>query len=444
MLRPFGKIRIKNVQLVPVTNPGYQLYLSQYKTEKKADVVYNKPAKKKAQIMGYLLELAVRDWVSASQFYIEENIIHYQVGSAKKQEDRWKELDYVLRHGTNLTIGEVKVSTSEKGLVKKACEQLSYSRELLSQISGTVKMQIIRIDLNFQNTIEPLDEFHPEFHKSRFRIHELEGQKFQILHLSAQDVFNYGVKRKVIKSPEIFEPVIYETELRHQRRQIKELIKAKKKELYEISNVDELDIQQNEISLLEKDLFHLDIKITLSQEGWTQITCKNQDEFKTLTELLGEEIADVNSVDAYCDRTNGFRTGNPNAKYISIYNGSETEEVELKLLDAEQVYLRLSDEQQDELQSIYFVPHEYSQVDKVSYPLLSKVRHRKFHYSNTLLNNKDSNNKSLLQFEHVIRESQPTTILLKPRDVLIYDNQRMLRQTERKESGFLTKLLVLE
>ena len=208
--------------------------------------------------------------------------------------------------------------------------------------------------------------------------------------------------------------------------------------------MDELDIQQNEISLLEKDLFHLDIKITLSQEGWTQITCKNQDEFKTLTELLGEEIADVNSVDAYCDRTNGFRTGNPNAKYISIYNGSETEEVELKLLDAEQVYLRLSDEQQDELQSIYFVPHEYSQVDKVSYPLLSKVRHRKFHYSNTLLNNKDSNNKSLLQFEHVIRESQPTTILLKPRDVLIYDNQRMLRQTERKESGFLTKLLVLE
>ena len=435
-----GKIGLKHIALVSESDPIYQLYLSRYKTEKKEDVVYNKPARKKSETMGFLLELAVKDWAKKSPFFIEEKIISYQFTSSTDK--KWKELDYVLKQGGRLIIGEVKTSSSSKGRVVEACKQLSYSKELLSHISNSVTMQIIRIDLNFKNATEPFDEFNQDFQKSKFRTYEWGGQKFQLLYLCAQDVFNYGVENKIIKSPEIFEPAVYETNLLHQRRQTKELLKEKNKELIEISNVDELENIQNEIGQLQGSVFHYDIKINLSHQGYDQIQNKSEEEYKSIINELGERFIPGKIEDSFCERTNGFSMDDPNAKYITYYNGSN-QEVEFNLLDAERVYLRLSDEQQSELQSINFVAENTLQEQRDSLPLLRKFPYRKFYYSNTLLREEDGNNKSLQQFEHVVRQSEPVKVLLNPGDILIFDNHRMLHRNCIGHLEGLVKSLVL-
>ncbi len=430
------KQNFRNVQLVTVTDPFYMIYLSQYKTEKKADVVYDKPVRLKSDVMGYLLELAIMGWVKNSGICLTEKIITYEYGFGKRQNKMFKELDYVLRIDKKYFVGEVKVSSTTKGNVSKACEQLSFSKELLSNIADSVTTQIIRVDLNFKNATEPFDEFNDDFLKSTFRDYELNEQKFKLLYLSARDVFNYGTKNKIIQSPEIFEPVVYETDLLHQRRQSKDELKHKKKALLEIGSTDELESIQTEITQLEKKIFLDDIKINLSQQGWVYLNDKSENDFNLILDHLGQNAKEEIQSDNFCERTNGFCTDERKTKFVSFYCTSE--ETEFNLLDAERVYLRLTDEQQAELQNIQLV------ADKESYPLLAKIPHRKFYYSNKLLRNKDSDNKSLKQFEHVVKNSQPIKVALKPNDILIFDNHRMLHKKINVGSDNLIKKTVSE
>lgn len=365
---------VNNVQLVSEQDPFYQLYMSRHKSEKMSDVVYDKPVRKKANIMGYLLELTVRHWVSGLPSFIEEKIISFREGSNERQEPRWRELDYVLKAGNRYTIGEVKVSLREKNISNDAFEQVSNSREILSQISNSVNMQIIKIDLNFKNATEPFDKFHNDFKNVKFRTYEWEGLKFQILYLSAKDVFDYGVARGIIKSPEIFEPIIYEMDLKHERRQIKEKLKNKKKELLEISNVDALEAIQNDIDSLRKQLFPLEVKINLSEQGWSHITNRNQDDYNLIVDDLGQNIG-LNNQTNYCTKTNGFSSDHPMAKFVSFYNSSG-KGIEFSLLDAELVYIRLLDGQQRELQKIEFLADDINMEGTgSSYPLFSKFPH---------------------------------------------------------------------
>ena len=149
--------------------------------------------------MGYLLELIIREWVKKSGLYLDEKIIGWQQIEDGKSSKLIKELDYVLLKDKIHIIGEVKVSLSENGNVPKACKQLSTSKELLSKTLHTITLQIIIIDLNFNNASEPFDEFNHDFLKSKFRNYEWNKQNFKILYLNARDVFYYGVQQKIIK-----------------------------------------------------------------------------------------------------------------------------------------------------------------------------------------------------------------------------------------------------
>ena len=151
MDQPIQKQHYRNVQLIKVTDPFYLIYLSQYKKEKKADIVYDKPVPLKSDVMGYLLELAIMGWVKNSGICLAEKIITYEKGFGKGHRKMFKELDYVLRRDKKYFVGEVKVSSSAKGNVSKACEQLSFSKELLNNITDNVTTQIIRVYLNFKN-----------------------------------------------------------------------------------------------------------------------------------------------------------------------------------------------------------------------------------------------------------------------------------------------------
>lgn len=432
----------RNIQLIPLADSGYQNYLLQFKTEKKSEMVYDKPARKKSEIMGYLLELVVSEWVKRSKINLEERIITYEYGDGKKIKKIFKEVDYVLKQGKRFIVGEIKVSSSSNGMVTKACEQLTFSKELLSHLSNSVTMQIIRVDLNFQNATTPLDDFDDDFLKSNFRYYEWNDIEFEILHLNAQDVFNYGVRNKIIKSPEIFESVIYETGLIHLQRQAKIELKNLKKSVIEETNIDVVKSIEDSINQLELRIFLVEIESNLSQQGWAYLSNKDHEDFSFIVDYLGDNcIHDIQGED-FDSRVKGFCTEDKIAKFISYYCSED--EIEFDLLDAERVYLLLPEEQGYELQTIEFEIENPLQTEKVSYPLFSKFPCRKFFYSNKLVRPEDCENDSLKHFEYVINNSQPIKVLLKRNDILIFDNHRLLHKKNSTYLDHLQKRIVME
>ena len=431
-----SKTFIKKVQLISDDHPAFKKFLLRYKTKKEKDVVYDKPVKKKSAVMGYLLELSVRHWVKNSGFCLDEKIISWEQIDEGKCSKLFKELDYVLLKDKIHFIGEVKVSSTANGNVPVACKQLTASKELLSKIVNAMTLQIIRIDLNFNNPTEPFDEFNPDFLKVKFRDYEWNETKFKLLYLNAQDVFNYGVQNKIIKSPEIFQPAVYETELLHNRRQSNNELKEKRKLQVEVTAINEIENINSDIKQLERKIFLADIKINLSEKGWAHLPNANEEEFKIITDFIGNNIEQLNPIDNFCERTNGFCTDSPTTKFISLY--SNKEEIEIKLLDAELIYLRLPIEQGHELQNIEFT----SQSDNISFPLFNRFPTRKFSYSNKLARQTDSDNISLKQFEHVINKSEPTKVLLKPTGILIIDNHRIFHQRNLSTDNLKRKIIL--
>lgn len=433
---------IRNVQLVSVTDPLYLSNQAQYKEVKEVDVVYNKPVRHKSEIMGYLLEMTIRSWVKNSGISLNERVITYKHGSGVREKNLVRELDYVLGNEKKCIVGEVKVSSTGKGVVSKACAQLIYSKELLENIIDSVTMQIIRIDLNFNNATEPFDEFNNDFIKSCFRAYEFKDHKFQLLYLSAQDVFNYGVRNNIIQSPEIFDPMVSETNLLNNKRLLKVELKERKKALCEIDDFDQIKNIEKSISQIEEEIFLNNIKINLSQQGWAHLENRNEKDYNLIMDYLGNNIKQEIQSDDYCERTTGFLTEDQKIKYISFY--SLNAEVEINLLDAEQVHLKLPLEQRTELQNILFVSKSQALAEPVCYPLLIKIPYRKFYYSNNFLRNEDRESISLKQFEHVVNKSEPTKIQLKQNDILIIDNHRMLHRYNELLTGNIRKRKVTE
>lgn len=440
MDKQFSKIFIKKVQLISDAHPSYQKFMLRYKTKKEKDVVYDKPSNSKSGIMGYLLELSIREWVNKSGLCLNEKIICWEQIEDGKYSKLFKELDYVLLKGKTHFIGEVKVSLTENGNVPTACKQLSSSKELLAKILGAMTLQIIRIDMNFNNATESFDEFNPDFSKAKFRDYEWNEQKYQILYLNARDVFNYGVQNKVIMSPEIFEPAVYETDLLHNQKQLRKQLKENNDALLEISNTDELENIQSEITHLERKLFLGNVKLNLSQKGWIHLTNISADEFTAITNSISNSIEQANPTNDFCVKTNGYCTDKPTTKFLSLY--CDNAETEINLLDAERVYMRIPIEEGHDLQNIEFVVPDNS-LDKLkNFPLYSRFPTRKFFYSDSLLRQSDSENKSLQHYEQVINNSQPTKILLQLSDLLIIDNHRMLHQRTTNTDNLKRKIIL--
>ncbi len=430
----------RNIQLLKVDDPFYQIYLSQFKHERQKGVVYNKPIPKKSQTMGYLLELSIIDWVKKSKICLDEKIISFEYGYGKRHKRIFKELDYVLSRGKSLFVGEVKVSSSKNGSIFTACEQLTFSKELLSSLADSVTLQIISIDLNFKNTRQPFDIFSSDFTKVVFRDYEWKGFKFKLLYLNAQDVFNYGVQNKIINSPEIFQPVVYETDLLHNRRKNKNELKEKNKVLAEMSNPDEVEIISSEIKILEKKIFLDDVKINLSEKGWVRLTNLTIEDFATISNSLGSSIDQVSQLNGFCHRTKGFCTDSPTIKFISLF--CDSNETEINILDAERVYLRIPIEEGHKLQDIHFVFAEDSLNNLKSFPLFKRFPTRKFCYSDKLLEQSHTENKSLMHYEQVINNSQPTKLLLQIGDLLIIDNHRILHQRNNSIDKLKRKIIL--
>jgi hypothetical protein len=116
--------------------------------------------------------------------------------------------------------------------------------------------------------------------------------------------------------------------------------------------------------------------------------------------------------------------------------------LKINLLDAERVYQRIPNEEGHDLQNIEFLIPNSSLDDLKSNPLFNRFPTRKFFYSDKLLRQTDSENKSLKHYEQVINNSQPTKMLLQLGDILIIDNHRMLHQRTTNTDKLKRKIIV--
>lgn len=130
------------------------------------------------------------------------------------------------------------------------------------------------------------------------------------------------------------------------------------------------------------------------------------------------------------DKALGFHTDYHRAKYILWYCFEQTSEGgETLLVDALSIYYQLPEALKIELQNIQLFEHKVFDGDKEIYPMitLDYKGNIKIYYSFWLLNPEDKQKTSIQTFEKLIyNPSNIQTFRLKPQDILIIDNQRML------------------
>jgi hypothetical protein len=415
--------RLKFVKLVSPEDPTYlEHQKKKYKTEKQSDKVYNTPPRKKYQVMAGLLESTIKEWVRRSGLLNPNSIISLQYQNERNV--LWKELDFVVNQGNQLVIGEVKTSTGDDKVIKDACKQVDDSETLLKVNYKSMGKQIIWIDLNFRNTTEVLDEFKEDYLSMKFRNYTYDGNNYQYVHLSAKDVFDYGVKNNVILSPELMKPSLEEKQIRHERRVLKQKLKEIENGLDEVGSIDELEMYKSQLKELKEKKALLEIKLGVYENGWHHIRSLGNIAIKQILDSLGiTKDIQLNSGD-WQSSSSGFYSSDKEARYIAITNINQ-EPIEVNLLDAERVYLRLPIEQQHDLQHIQSISH----LTRKTHPLYIRNPEREFFYTGIFLNEEDCKRESLLNFEKVIRNSEPVEIKVYPGEVVIIDSYRMLVRT---------------
>lgn len=124
-----------------------------------------------------------------------------------------------------------------------------------------------------------------------------------------------------------------------------------------------------------------------------------------------------------------YHTDHHKAKYIVWYCYKQTDlGGESILMDAEKIYLQLSHESKEQLKTIELFEHKVFPDDQESYPFVSTGVNgeRKFYYSFWLVKEDDKRNPAMLEFQRLVRQTDPIILKLKERDVLIIDNHRVL------------------
>lgn len=321
------KSQIKNIQLVSPDNPFYRLYQSKFRSEKQKNVVDSSVIKTHSYTTSWVLEDVVREWIKSSGTMLEERIIMYDEYYAVNQFRRmFKELDYVLKQGDKLIIGELKVSTSNPRV--KASKQTFLSSEIIKKIAQSFEVQIIWVDLCTQYAKEAVSEFRPNFMKSVFQKFDYNEDKFtykhkfKFLHIDAKDIFKWGLENNHIKTPELVMAVLEESEIIGKIHCLKEDIILLRKDIKDnIENEKQIDNIKRSISIENA-------KLDIIQKGWT---VQNKELENPILENSNQTISYISN--KFCDN---FRTENQVVKYIVFDNFNLSE---IQLIDAIKVYI---------------------------------------------------------------------------------------------------------
>jgi len=121
-----------------------------------------------------------------------------------------------------------------------------------------------------------------------------------------------------------------------------------------------------------------------------------------------------------------FHTDHHKAKYIVWYCHKQTDDGgDSLLIDAEYIYSKLSINEQEDLKSVELFEHKIYSEDKSSFPFveIDENNNKQFHCS--LMDDKDKNKSAFIAFQDLVKETKPTKINLKKKDILIVDNHRI-------------------
>lgn len=228
---------MKNLRLISSEDPSFRKYTSSFKNVGKTG-----KEKTKSEMISHVLELATREWINNSITLFDKRIIAYDVfnNKFKKQETRFDEIDYVIKKGNDLIIGEVKSSYDEMKVISKASSQLIRKSNFLRKMGFNVRLQIIHFDLCFDESKRALHRFNEKFTLDEFSISKRNEVEFEYLHLSPIGIYDWGVRNGIIKTPELLYAAIAEAKKNFEGKVIKSDEKIKnmgKNGLYKPNNL---------------------------------------------------------------------------------------------------------------------------------------------------------------------------------------------------------------
>jgi len=180
----------------------------------------------------------------------------------------------------------------------------------------------------------------------------------------------------------------------------------------------------------------------LEKEGYIHLQNQDEESLNSIIERLGKVIM---TTDVKINRNSralvtssralDFHTDHHSAKYIVWYCYKQCSEGGYSIiLNAENVYQKLSKKEQEELKKINLFEHKIFPDDKENHPLVQEQNgQRKFYYSFWLVNANDKKNLALQKFKKLISTSNFDKILMHPRDILIVNNHKVFHgRTEIK------------
>jgi hypothetical protein len=173
----------------------------------------------------------------------------------------------------------------------------------------------------------------------------------------------------------------------------------------------------------------------LREKGFIHLTNQSETELENILNELGEVIHTTDVVVKPESRGMvttslglDFHTDHHKAKYILWYCHKQTDlGGDSILIDADKIFLQLTGEEQNDLKKIKLFEHKIFPGDKDNNPFveIDEKGNRIFYYSFWLVKDEDKQNPSFIKFQNLIKQTEPTKINLKERDILIVDNHRI-------------------
>lgn len=177
------------------------------------------------------------------------------------------------------------------------------------------------------------------------------------------------------------------------------------------------------------------MKNDLKQKGYIHLTNKSDTELEYILSELGEVIHTTDVVVKPESRGMvttslglDFHTDHHKAKYILWYCHKQTDlGGDSIFIDADKIFSQLTEDEQNELKQIKLFEHKIFPGDTDSNPFveIDEKGNRIFYYSFWLVKDEDKQNPAFLKFQNLIKETEPTKINLKEKDILIVDNHRI-------------------
>jgi hypothetical protein len=394
-----------NVHFVTSDDPEYLCYTEKYKNpNRQSNTVRRADIRAITDIMGDLLERSVKHWISKASKHSAKNIIKYSVPRKKKTIKLFKEVDYVLELEDTLVLGEIKSTICEDGNIKDVLRQFNLSKELLEPSGMNLQFSFIWVDLLEDSKNDCFDSFSEDFDQVRFRQNERDGLPFQCLRLKAEDVFLYGVKEGVIKSPELFPEL-----------EIQMSIQRGLKTLKKVHSRNKVLASDNEKEESEIALHMAMTQLELSKKGYVIL------ESESLKNNFIKLIGHVSDLTVFSE---AFISFSGSQHHVCVAG-----EQRLELISSNQVYLMIRDEFRAQAEEIYFADSPLlNGTANTMHPLINRHPTRKFFYSGVLSQKSDASKEACITFKEVLANSKGIRVHLQPGQFLIFDNHRLLHK----------------